>query len=300
MPRAWCRASRSSTVVGGGSRDVRRRGREVLDGYGVDEMAGGSRSGAHPVAEPPRRTGATSSTGERHQLPLTSRSTRTRSTASSAGRRGTARAHEPHCVVIGARRSTHSPAIRSRSQLEIEYALSASGLIGTNDGDQRRADRLSRTGAGASVSHARRPETVDDVAASRCRRERRSARTSAASRSARVAGRRDGARLPLRAADRRDEARQRLHRPRARRGGRRARRRSSVPTERRRTLWVDEGYRYLMLFTGDISRTSHVAALAVEPMTCPPNAFRSGEASRHSRARRVAHGLMGPRRRRSR
>jgi aldose 1-epimerase len=41
-------------------------------------------------------------------------------------------------------------------------------------------------------------------------------------------------------------------------------------------LWVDESYRYLMLFTGDRPDVAR-RALAVEPMTCPPNAFRSGE-----------------------
>jgi aldose 1-epimerase len=43
------------------------------------------------------------------------------------------------------------------------------------------------------------------------------------------------------------------------------------------TLWVDEAYRYLMLFTGDPLPDVRRRSLAVEPMTCPPNAFRSGE-----------------------
>jgi aldose 1-epimerase len=43
------------------------------------------------------------------------------------------------------------------------------------------------------------------------------------------------------------------------------------------TLWVDESYRYLMLFTGDPLPDVARRSLAVEPMTCPPNAFRSGE-----------------------
>jgi aldose 1-epimerase len=43
------------------------------------------------------------------------------------------------------------------------------------------------------------------------------------------------------------------------------------------TLWVDEAYGYLMLFTGDLSDVDR-RSLAVEPMTCPPNAFRTGEA----------------------
>jgi aldose 1-epimerase len=43
------------------------------------------------------------------------------------------------------------------------------------------------------------------------------------------------------------------------------------------TLSVDEHYGYLMLFTGDPLPDVHRRALAVEPMTCPPNAFRTGE-----------------------
>jgi aldose 1-epimerase len=43
------------------------------------------------------------------------------------------------------------------------------------------------------------------------------------------------------------------------------------------TLWVDESYRYLMLFTGDPLPDVNRRSLAVEPMTCPPNAFRTGE-----------------------
>ena len=42
-------------------------------------------------------------------------------------------------------------------------------------------------------------------------------------------------------------------------------------------LWVDEAYRYLMLFTGDPLPDVDRRSLAVEPMTCPPNAFRTGE-----------------------
>jgi len=43
-------------------------------------------------------------------------------------------------------------------------------------------------------------------------------------------------------------------------------------------LWLDGGFRWLQVFTGDALEPEHRrAALAVEPMTCPPNAFRSGE-----------------------
>ena len=43
------------------------------------------------------------------------------------------------------------------------------------------------------------------------------------------------------------------------------------------TLWLDESYRYLQLFTGDVLPDVSRRSLAVEPMTCPANAFRTGE-----------------------
>jgi aldose 1-epimerase len=44
------------------------------------------------------------------------------------------------------------------------------------------------------------------------------------------------------------------------------------------SLWVDEYYGYLQLFTGDPLPDVARRSLAVEPMTCPANAFRTGEA----------------------
>jgi aldose 1-epimerase len=43
------------------------------------------------------------------------------------------------------------------------------------------------------------------------------------------------------------------------------------------SLWVDQSYRYLMIFSGDSLPNFNRRGLAVEPMTCPPNAFRSGQ-----------------------
>jgi aldose 1-epimerase len=43
------------------------------------------------------------------------------------------------------------------------------------------------------------------------------------------------------------------------------------------TLWADESYPYLMIFTGDGLPDVERRSVAVEPMTCAPNAFRSGE-----------------------
>ena len=45
------------------------------------------------------------------------------------------------------------------------------------------------------------------------------------------------------------------------------------------TLWADESYPYLMVFTGDpLEPARRRRGLAIEPMTCPPNAFQTGEA----------------------
>ncbi len=45
------------------------------------------------------------------------------------------------------------------------------------------------------------------------------------------------------------------------------------------TLWLGPSYRWLMLFTGDTlgPASRRRSGLAVEPMTCPPNAFQTGE-----------------------
>jgi galactose mutarotase-like enzyme len=43
------------------------------------------------------------------------------------------------------------------------------------------------------------------------------------------------------------------------------------------TLWTDERFGYLMVFSGDTLDPDHRRrSLAVEPMSCPPDAFRSG------------------------
>ncbi len=45
------------------------------------------------------------------------------------------------------------------------------------------------------------------------------------------------------------------------------------------TLWVDDSYTYLMCYTGDSlsDPAARRRAVAVEPMTCPPDALRSGK-----------------------
>jgi aldose 1-epimerase len=43
------------------------------------------------------------------------------------------------------------------------------------------------------------------------------------------------------------------------------------------TVWADERWKYVQLFTGDPLPDVARRSLAVEPMTCAPNAFRTGE-----------------------
>jgi aldose 1-epimerase len=46
----------------------------------------------------------------------------------------------------------------------------------------------------------------------------------------------------------------------------------------RLSLWAGPDYPYLQVFTGDtLDPSKRRTGLAVEPMTCPPDAFRSGE-----------------------
>jgi aldose 1-epimerase len=51
------------------------------------------------------------------------------------------------------------------------------------------------------------------------------------------------------------------------------------PTGERVVLWVDATYGWLMVFTGDAleDASQRRRGVAIEPMTCPPNAFQSGE-----------------------
>jgi galactose mutarotase-like enzyme len=47
---------------------------------------------------------------------------------------------------------------------------------------------------------------------------------------------------------------------------------------RRVTLWLGEAYEYVMLYSGDtLAPRRRRRSIAVEPMTCPPNAFVSGD-----------------------
>ncbi len=52
----------------------------------------------------------------------------------------------------------------------------------------------------------------------------------------------------------------------------------AAPSGRRVELWMDESFTWLQVFTGDtLPEPVRRRSAAVEPMTCPPDAFRSGQ-----------------------
>jgi aldose 1-epimerase len=53
---------------------------------------------------------------------------------------------------------------------------------------------------------------------------------------------------------------------------------SSADERRHLAIWLDETYDYVQVFTGDtLPEAERRRSVAVEPLTCPPNAFASGD-----------------------
>ena len=262
------------TEVGGGLRTYAVGGRPVLHGYGPDEMASGGR-GQVLIPWPNRlQDGSYEFGGRTHQLPLNEVAHANAIHGLVRWAAWSARESEAHRVVVG--HVLHAqPGYPFMLELEIEYSLSAGGLhvrtTATNIGSA-----ACPFGGGAHPYLAVGQGTVDDAtlrvpAQTVLRTDDRGLPVGSHAvddteldfRVARPVGSQkldhgftglerdeDGlARVELTAEDGREGVR----------------------------LWVDESYRYLMVFTGDLPDVSR-RGLAVEPMTCPPNAFRSGEA----------------------
>ena len=258
--------------VGGGLRAYSAGGRELLDGYGVDEICPSGR-GQVLIPWPNRlQDGSYEFDGRRHQLAARRAGAPNAIHGLVRWSGWTVAEREPHRVVM--EHVLHAqPGYPFSLALSIEYRLSAEGLrvrtTATNVGT-----KPCPYGTGAHPYLTAGTRRVDSVML------RAPARTVLRSdeRGIPIGGRprrRHGVRLPAAAADRRDQARPLLHRPRARRG-RPARVELRDADGERAVLWVDEAYPYLMLFTGDPLPDVDRRSLAVEPMTCPPNAFRTG------------------------
>ena len=237
------------------------------------------------------RTAATSSTGERHQLPLTEPERRNAIHGLVRRERWTAAEREPGSRRDGARAP---PAARlpvlarppDRVRALRRRACASRRPRPTSGPTPARTEPARTRTSPSALRRSTRP-------CSRLPREPCSTPTSAASRPAARPSRARSA-TSAAAAARRDGPRPRVHRPRARRRTASPASGSRTPeTGRAVTVWVDGSYPYLMLFTGDPLPDVSRRSLAVEPMTCPPNAFRTGEARDPARARRLGDGRLG-------
>ncbi len=259
--------------VGGGLRTYSAAGREVLDGYCDDEICP---SGRGQLLSPwPNRVqdGSYEFDGQQHQLLIDEPE---RSNAIHGLVRWspwTAAQREPHRVVM--EHTLHPrPGYPFALALGIEYSLSTDGLqVRTTATNVGRAPCPYGTGAHPYLVAG--PERVDSAtlccpAHAVLHADERGIPTGEIP----VAGTEHDFRQarPI-GATQLDNCFTGLERD----GGGRARvELRDAGARRGLTLWMDEAYPYVMLFTGDPLPDVARRSIAIEPMTCPPNAFRTG------------------------
>ena len=260
--------------VGGGLRSYSASGGEVLDGYALDGM---STSGRGQVLVPwPNRLqdGSYEFDGRRHQLALNEPEARNAIHGLVRWVAWQVAEREPHRVVV--EHALHpQPGYPFSLALAIEYTLSERGLevrtTATNVGRD-----ACPYGAGAHPYLTAGTATVDPLVL------RAPGRTVLESDDRGLPTGRapvDGTDYDFRepraiGATKLDNAFTDLERDEDGRARVEVR---DPATGRTVTLWVDGSYTHLMLFTGDPLPDVDRRSLAVEPMTCPPNAFRTGD-----------------------
>jgi aldose 1-epimerase len=253
--------------VGAGLRTYPVGGRPVIDGYGADEVCPSGR-GQLLVPWPNRiEDGRYEFGGRSHQLPLDEPERRnaihglTRWSAWTVADRGADRVAFEHVLYP-------RPGYPFSLALRVEYSLSDEGLAVRTEATNVGSDSAPY-GAGSHPYLAVDRDVVDEV----------ELRVPAAT--VLVANERG---IPVGSESVADEGLD-FREPRAigstkldhcftdleRDGDGRARVRVGTTT-----LWADESYPYLMIFTGDGLADVERRSIAVEPMTCAPNAFRSG------------------------
>jgi aldose 1-epimerase len=260
--------------VGGGLRSYTAGGRELIDGYKADEM---SSSGRGQVLIPwPNRLqdGSYEFNGRRHQLPLNEPERRNAIHGLVRWSTWTVAEQEPHRAVM-----KHvlypQPGYPFTLEINVEYALSESGLRVRTTATNLGPDPCPY-GSGAHP-YLTLGTPIDDLtlhvpAGSVLRSDERGLPVGSES----VEGTEYDFQQPRRIGSTKlDHAFTDLERDQA--GLARVELRD--PDRRMQvSLWVDQSYPYLMIFSGDSLPNFNRRGLAVEPMTCPPNAFRSGEA----------------------
>jgi aldose 1-epimerase len=260
--------------VGGGLRSYSASGRELLDGYGAEEMCV---SGRGQVLLPwPNRIedGAYEFDGEPHQLPLDEPESGNaihglvRWSAWSVRERERSRVVLEHLI-------HPQPGYPFSLAVSIEYALSDRGLSVATTATNAGPDPCPY-GCGAHPYLTLGTETVDSIVLTGPGRamllsDDRGIPTGKVA----VEGTEyDFTRPKAIGATKLDHCFTELGRDQ---GFARVQLRAPGETAGL-TLWMDEAYGYLQLFTGDPLPDVDRRSLAVEPMTCPPNAFRTGTA----------------------
>ncbi|HEX3450757.1 MAG TPA: aldose 1-epimerase family protein [Isosphaeraceae bacterium] len=262
-------------AVGGGLRSYSVGGRELLDGYSADEM---SSSGRGQVLIPwPNRLqdGSYEFNGRRHQLPLNEPEHCNAIHGLVRWSTWTATERQPHRVVM-----EHilypQPGYPFLLRISIEYALSDSGLLVQTTATNLGA-RTCPYGGGAHPYLTLGTATIDGLILQVPGRSvLRSDERGLPIRKEAVEGTEYDFRQPKQIGSiKLDHAFADLERDAD--GLARVELRDS-DRETKVSLWVDQSYPYLMLFSGDPLPNVHRRSLAVEPMTCPPNAFRTGDA----------------------
>jgi aldose 1-epimerase len=261
------------TEVGAGLRAYAVDGWEVVNGYGSDEMATGGR-GQVLIPWPNRiEDGSYEFGGTRHQLPLNEPEHSNAIHGLVRWSAWTLREHQPHRVLL--EHVVHpQPGYPFELEVAIEYELSPSGLTVRTTATNTGASACPY-GSGAHPYLTLGTETVDDALLHvPARTALRSDDRGIPFGTVEVTGTELDFRSPRRIGKTKlDHGYTDLERD----GAGIARVTLEAADGSGTTLWVDAGLPYVMVFTGDIPDVQR-QGLAVEPMTCPPNAFRSGEA----------------------
>jgi aldose 1-epimerase len=261
--------------VGGGLRSYEAGGRPVLDAYGPDEMCSSGR-GQVLIPWPNRLQGGSYEFGGReHQLPLTETENQNAIHGLVRWSAWVVGAREPDRVVM--RHVLHpQPGYPFTLALEIQYVLGPEGLAVTTTAKNAGADPCPY-GSGAHPYLTLGTAAVDPLilrapAATVLSEDESGIPTGRLA----VEGTDYDFRRPRRIGSTRlDHCFTDLERD----GDGTARVTLEDPqTGGSLSLWVDDAYGYVMLFTGDPLPNVNRRSLAVEPMSCPPNSFRSGEA----------------------
>lgn len=270
-----CGAHRATVVqVGGGIRAYSHHGQPVLDGYGVQEMCGGARG--TPLVPWPNRLadGRYRFDGTTYQLAVTEPSTHTAIHGLARWRNWDLREHSEHRVVVGTIVGPQ-PGYPFTLHIGIDYTLDDAGLTvattATNFGDT-----ICPYACGQHPYLTAGTDFIDSCeleldAAEWLPTDERGLPTGRE----KVVGSHVDFRVPRRIEDTViDYAFTEL----ARDSAGRAWVTLTAPDGRTVRLWVDKHYRYLELYTGDTQPEDvRRRGLGVEPMTCAPNGFVTGE-----------------------